>query len=157
MAAFKSGVAIRSKDMRQATSGDSVRVHYTGTLDDGTEFESSAEREPIKLTIGSGQFFPELESALVGMAEGDTKSVTLGPDNAYGRHDPQLIQSVGRDGIPAEIKLEIGTVLEAKNENGDLTPVKVVEISDENITFDANHPLAGEALTFELTLVDFVG
>ena len=157
MAAFKSGVAIQSKVMRQATGGDSVRVHYTGTLDDGTEFESSAEREPIKLTIGSGQFFPELESALVGMAEGDTKKVTLGPDNAYGRHDPQLIQSVERDSIPAEIKLEIGTILEAKNENGDLTPVKVVEISDENITFDANHPLAGEALTFELTLVDFVG
>ncbi len=157
MAAFKSGVAIQSKDMRQATGGDSVRVHYTGTLDDGTEFESSAEREPIKLTIGSGQFFPELESALVGMAKGDTKKVTLESDNAFGAYDPQLIQNVGRDSMPAEIKLEIGTILEAKNENGDLTPVKVVEISDENITFDANHPLAGEALTFELTLVDFVG
>ena len=157
MAAFESGVAIQSKDMRQATGGDSVRVHYTGTLDDGTEFESSAEREPIKLTIGSGQFFPELESALVGMAKGDTKKVTLESDNAFGAYDPQLIQNVGRDSIPAEIKLEIGTILEAKNENGDLTPVKVVEISDENVTIDTNHPLAGEALTFELTLVEFVG
>ncbi len=157
MAAFKSGVAIRSKDMRQATSGDSVRVHYTGTLDDGTKFDISAEREPIEITIGSGQFFPGLESALVGMAEGDTKKVTLGPENAYGAYDPQLIQNVGRDSIPAEIKLEIGTILEAKNENGDLTPVKVVEISDENVTLDTNHPLAGETLTFELTLVDFVG
>ena len=157
MAAFKSGVAIQSKDMRQATGGDSVRVHYTGTLDDGTEFESSAEREPIEITIGSGQFFPEIESALVGMAKGDTKKVTLEPENAYGAYDPQLTQNVGRDGIPAEIKLEIGTILEAKNENGDLTPVKVVGISDENVTFDINHPLAGLALTFELTLVEFVG
>ncbi len=157
MAAFKSGVAIQSKDMRQATGGDSVRVHYTGTLNDGTKFDSSTESEPIELTIGSGQFFPELESALVGMAKGDTKKVTLESDNAFGAYDPQLIQNVRRDSIPADIKLEIGTILEAKNENGDLTPVKVVEISDENVTFDANHPLAGEALTFELTLVEFVG
>ena len=143
--------------MRQATSGDSVRVHYTGTLDDGTEFDSSTESEPIELTIGSGQFFPELESALVGMAKGDTKKVTLKPENAFGAYDPQLIENVERELIPPEVKLEIGTVLEAKNESGDLTPVKVVEISDEKVTIDANHPLAGEALTFELTLVDFVG
>ena len=156
MAASKSGVAIQSKDMRQATGGDSVRVHYTGTLDDGTEFDSSAEREPIEITIGSGQFFPELESALVGMAEGDTKKLTLEPETAFGARNPQLIQIVGRDSIPAEIKLEIGTIFEAKNKNGDLTPVKVVEISDETVTFDANYLLAGEALTFELTLVEFV-
>ncbi len=143
--------------MRQATSGDSVRVHYTVTIDNGTEFDSSIESEPIELTIGSGQFFPELESALVGMAKGDTKKVTLKPENAFGAYDPQLIENVERELIPPEVKLEIGTVLEAKNESGDLTPVKVVEISDEKVTIDTNHPLAGEALTFELTLVDFVG
>ncbi len=143
--------------MRQTTIGDSVRVHYTGTLDDGTKFESSTESEPIEITIGSGQFFPELESALVGMAEGDTKKVTLESENAYGAYDPQLTNNVERDSIPAEIKLEIGTILEAKNENGDLTPLKVVEVSDENVTIDTNHPLVGKALTFELTLVDFVG
>ncbi len=143
--------------MRQATSGDSVRVYYTGTLDDGTEFDSSIESEPIELTIGSGQFFPELESALVGMAKGDTKKVTLKPENAFGAYDPQLIENVERELIPPEVKLEIGTVLEVKNESGDLTPVKVVEISDEKVTIDTNHPLAGESLTFELTLVDFVG
>ena len=143
--------------MRQTTIGDNVRVHYTGTLDDGTEFERSAEGEPIKITIGSGQFFPELESALVGMAVGDTKKVTLEPENAYGAYNPQLTKNVGRDSIPAEIKLEIGTILEEKNENGDLAPLKVVEISDENVTFDTNHPLADKALTFELTLVEFIG
>ena len=143
--------------MRQATSGDSVYVHYTGTLDDGSKFDSSTESEPIELIIGSGQFFPELESALVGMAEGDTKKVTLEPETAFGRHSPELILTVERDSISAEIKLEIGMVLEAKNENGEIAPVKVVEINDENVTIDTNHPLAGEALTFELTLVEFVG
>ncbi len=142
--------------MRQATSGDSVRVHYTVTLDNGTEIDSSAKGEPVEITIGSGQFLPGLESALVGMAEGDTKKVTLEPENAFGARNPQLIQIVGRDSIPAEIKLEIGTIFEAKNKNGDLTPVKVVGISDETVTFDANYLLAGEALTFELTLVEFV-
>ncbi len=148
---------IQSKDMRQATNADNVRVHYTGTLDDGTEFERSAEGEPIEITIGSGQFFPGLESALVGMAEGDTKKVTLEPENAFGAHNPELIQNIERELIPPEVKLEIGTVFELKNENGDVAPVKVVEISDENVTIDTNHPLAGEALTFELTLVEFVG
>ncbi len=143
--------------MRQATSCDSVRVYYTGTLDDGTEFDSSIESEPIELTIGSGQFFPELESALVGMAKGATKKVTLKPENAFGAYDPQLIENVERELIPPEVKLEIGTVLEMKNEKGDLTPVKVVEIGDADVTLDTNHPLAGEALTFELTLVEFVG
>ncbi len=142
--------------MRQATSGDSVRVHYTVTLDNGTEIDSSAIGEPVKITIGNEQFFPGVESALMGMAEGDTKKVTLEPENAFGVHNPQLIQTIKRDSIPAKIKLEIGTVLEAKNEKGDLTPVKVVKFSDENVTFDFNHPLAGEALTFELTLVEFV-
>ncbi len=143
--------------MRRATSGDRIRFHYKGTLDDGTEFDSSAEREPIEITIGRGQFLPGLENALMGMAEGDTKRVTLEPENAFGAYDPKLIKTVERDSIPAEIKLEIGTVLKAKNEKGDLTPVKVVEFSDKNVTVDINHPLAGKALTFELTLVEIVG
>ena len=143
--------------MRQATSGDSVRVHYTVTLDNGTEIDSSAKGEPVKITIGNEQFFPGVESALVGMAKGDTKKVTLKPKNAFGAYDPQLIENVERDLIPPEIKLEIGTVLEMKNENGDVAPVKVTEISDENVTIDTNHPLAGESLTFELTLVEIVG
>ncbi len=143
--------------MKQATTGDTVRVHYTGTLDNGTDFDSSAEREPIEIKIGSGQFFPGLESALVGMTEGDTKTVTLEPENAFGSRDPQLIHNVERDRIPAEVKLEIGAVLEASGDSGDLIRLMVVDISDEKVTLDANHPLAGEALTFELTLVEFVG
>ena len=143
--------------MRQATSGDSVRVHYTVTLDNGTEIDSSAKGEPVKLTIGNEQFFPGVESALMGMAEGDKKKVTLEPENAFGAHNPELIQNIERELIPPEVKLEIGIVLDMKNENGEVAPVKVVEISDEDVTIDTNHPLVGEALTFELTLVEFVG
>ena len=143
--------------MRQATSGDSVRVHYTVTLDNGTEIDSSAKGEPVKLTIGNEQFFPGVESALMGMAEGDKKKVTLEPENAFGVYNPELIQNIERELIPPEVKLEIGIVLDMKNENGEVAPVKVVEISDEDVTIDTNHPLVGEALTFELTLVEFVG
>ncbi len=149
--------------MRQATTGDTVRVHYTGTFDNGTEFDSSAEREPIKITIGSGQFFPGLESALVGMAEGDTKRVTLEPENAFGSRNPQLIHKVERGRIPAEIDLEIGTLFQAGDDTqvgddtGDPIRLMVVDISDKDVTLDANHPLAGEAVTFELMLVEFVG
>jgi peptidylprolyl isomerase len=143
--------------MRQATISDSICLHYTGALDDGWEFESSQPGQPIEVTIGGGQIFQALESALVGMAEGDTRRVTLPPETAYGAYSRQLIQTVGRDRIPAEIPLKIGAILEAKNDNGDLTPVKVVDIGDGTVTLDTNHPLAGEALTFELTLVGFAG
>ena len=143
--------------MRQATSGDSVRVHYTVTLDNGTEIDSSAKGEPVEITIGNEQFFPGVESALMGMAEGDTKKVTLEPENAFGAHNPELIQNIEREFIPPEVKLEIGTVLKMKDKNGDMTSVKVVEFSDNNVTLDTNHPLVGETLTFELTLVEFVG
>jgi peptidylprolyl isomerase len=143
--------------MRQATTGDTVRVHYTGTLADGTEFDSSSERDPIEVTIGSGQVIPGFEDALVGMTTGDKKSVTLDPDDAYGPHNPQLVQIVERDRIPAEIDLDVGTALQASDASGNQIRLVVVDLSDENVTLDANHPLAGKALTFDLKLVDFVG
>ena len=143
--------------MRQATIGDTVRVHYTGTLDDGTEFDSSAGRDPLEVQIGSGQIIPGLEDALVGMAEGDAKSVTLEPDAAYGPHDPQFIQVVERSRIPAEITMEVGTLLQATDSSGNQMRLQVVDFNDQEVTLDANHPLAGKALTFALTLVGFVG
>ena len=143
--------------MKQAASGDTVRVHYTGTLADGSQFDSSVGREPFELTIGSGQVIPGFEDALVGMAAGDTRSVTLEPNDAYGPHDPQLLHVVERARVPADVDLSVGTVLQASDPGGNPVRLLVVELSDDNVTLDANHPLAGKALTFELQLVEFVG
>ena len=142
--------------MRQAKMGDTVRVHYTGTLSDGTEFDSSPEHEPLELTIGSGQVICGIETALVGMSAGETKNTTLQPKEAYGTHDPQNVHSVERDGIPDEVELEIGTVFEAEDSIGNQVHLQVLEFSNRRVTFDANHPLAGRTLTIELNLVEFV-
>lgn len=143
--------------MRQATTGDTVRVHYTGTLDDGSVFDSSADRAPLEVTIGSGQVIPGFEEALVGMEEGGTKSITLEPEDAYGPRNPQLIHTVERARIPPEINLDVGIAIQAQDSGGNQIHFTVVELDDENVTLDANHPLAGKALTFAVELVGFVG
>jgi peptidylprolyl isomerase len=143
--------------MKQVANGDTVRVHYTGTFADGSEFDSSVGREPIEVTIGTGQVIPGFENALVGMAEGDAKSVTLEPEHAYGEPDDQLVQVVERTRIPAEVNLVVGSVLEASDSAGNQMRLTVVEFDNDNVTLDANHPLAGKALTFDLQLVGFVG
>jgi FKBP-type peptidyl-prolyl cis-trans isomerase 2 len=143
--------------MRQATTGDTVHVHYTGTLDDGSVFDSSADRAPLEVTIGSGQVIPGFEEALMGMTEGATKSVTLEPENAYGPHNPQMIHSVERARMPDEITLEIGIALQAEDGDGNQIQFTVIELDDENVTLDANHPLAGKALTFQVEIVGFAG
>lgn len=142
--------------MRQVTDGDTVRVHYVGTLADGTEFDNSSGRDPIEFTVGRGQVVAGFENALMGMAEGDTKSVTLEPDDAYGPHNPDLVHAVERAKIPAEVDLQVGTALQATNERGDQVRLVVIELDTDTVTLDANHPLAGKTLTFELTLVAFV-
>lgn len=141
--------------MRQATNGDTVHVHYTGTLDDGTVFDSSADRTPLEVTLGAGQIISGFEEALLGMTEGDKKSVTLAPEDAYGAHNPQLVHQVERARIPSEIALEPGTVLQAEDSNGNHLQFTVVALNEENVTLDANHPLAGKALTFAMELVAF--
>lgn len=139
--------------MRQATNGDTVHVHYTGTLDDGTVFDSSADRTPLEVTLGAGQVISGFEEALLGMTEGDKKSVTLAPEDAYGAHNPQLVHQVERARIPSEIALEPGTVLQAEDSKGNHLQFTVVALNEENVTLDANHPLAGKALTFAMELV----
>lgn len=143
--------------MRQAAIGDTVRVHYVGTLADGTEFDRSAEGSPVEFTLGGGQAITGFENALLGMVEGDKKSVTLEPETAYGPHDDQLVHVVERGDIPAEIDLEVGAALQAENASGQQVRLQVVELDADNVTLDANHPLAGKALTFGLELVGFVG
>jgi peptidylprolyl isomerase len=143
--------------MKQVATGDTVRVHYTGTFDDGSEFDSSAGREPIEVTVGTGQVIPGFEDALVGMAEGDAKSVTLEPEHAYGESDDRLVQVVERTRIPADVNLEVGSMLQASDSAGNQMRLIVVEFDNDNVTLDANHPLAGKTLTFDLRLVGFVG
>jgi peptidylprolyl isomerase len=140
--------------MSQAKQGDSVKVHYTGKLDDGTVFDSSVGREPLDFTVGAGQLIAGFDEAVVGMAVGEKKTVRVAAEQAYGPHNPEMTLQVPRSDLPADIQPELGMQLEASQEGGHSMVVTVVEVTDESVTFDANHPLAGKALTFEIEVVE---
>lgn len=141
--------------MAAAKSGDTVRVHYTGTLDDGQVFDSSRGREPIEFTVGSGQVIPGFESAIVGMEPGQERRITVPAQEAYGPHRPENVVMVGRDQFPDEISPEVGQQLQM-SQGGQNFRVTVTRVSDEGVQLDANHPLAGQNLTFDLELVEIV-
>lgn len=140
--------------MTQVKSGDTVRVHYTGTLTDGQTFDSSEGRDPLEFTVGSGQIIPGLDSAVEGMTVGDKKTVEVPVDQAYGQPDPNAQQAVPRGDIPEDIPLDLGTQLQVQTPQGQVMPVTVVEVTEEQVVLDANHPLAGKDLTFAIELVD---
>ncbi|MBV0912712.1 FKBP-type peptidyl-prolyl cis-trans isomerase [Anianabacter salinae] len=142
--------------MTQVKAGDKVRMHYTGTLEDGTTFDSSAGREPLEFTVGSGEIIPGLDNAVPGMVPGDTKKVTVPPTEAYGEHDPARAQTVPRDQIPDHIPTEVGTQLQLQTPDGQTVPVVVADVNEAEVTLDANHPLAGKALVFDVELVEIV-
>lgn len=139
--------------MTQATAGNTVRVHYTGRLNDGTVFDSSEGRDPLEFTLGAGQVIPGFDEAVTGMAVGDSTTVTIEPENAYGERRDEMVQEVSRSDIPSDIELALGMQLQASGPAGDVI-VTVIELSDESVKLDANHPLAGKALTFDLELVE---
>lgn len=139
--------------MTQVKPGDKVRLHYTGTLDDGSQFDSSAGRDPLEFTVGSGQIIPGLDREIPGMVVGDKKTVVIAAADAYGESHPDAIQAIPRSNVPAEIPLELGLQLQMQSPSGQIVPVTVVGITDEEVTLDANHPLAGKALTFAIELV----
>lgn len=139
--------------MSAAKRGDAVKVHYTGKLDDGTVFDSSEGREPLDFVLGEGQVIAGFDTAVDGMAAGDTKTVKIPADEAYGAHNPELIHKVGRDRIPNEIELEVGGQLQVEGQDGRAFAVTISDMNDEEVTLDANHPLAGQDLTFDLELV----
>ena len=139
--------------MSQAKSGDTVTIHYKGTLADGTEFDSSAGREPLEFALGSGQVIPGFDSAVDGMTVGDNKTVNIPPDEAYGQRHDQLIQEVPKSALPEEVKPEPGMQLQSQSPDGQVMNLVVTEVADETITVDGNHPLAGETLTFDIELV----
>ncbi|MEX3314689.1 peptidylprolyl isomerase [Sulfitobacter sp. PS-8MA] len=139
--------------MAEVKSGDTVQIHYTGTLQDGTTFDSSEGRDPLEFVVGSGQIIAGLDSALPGMSEGDKKVVQVASDEAYGPVNPEMRQAVPREGIPADIPLDPGTQLQMQTPEGQALPVTVVEVDETTVTLDANHPLAGKDLQFDIELV----
>lgn len=141
--------------MEQAKQGDTVRVHYTGTLDDGQEFDSSRGLDPLTFTLGTGSVIPGFDDAVTGMAVGDEKRVTIPAEDAYGPRRDELTLALPRAELPPDLELEEGTQL--RMEQGEQSLVVTVRaLDDETVTLDANHPLAGEALTFDLRLVEIV-
>ncbi len=142
--------------MTQAKSGDTVRIHYTGTLDDGTQFDSSAGRDPLEFALGGGQVIPGFDSAVDGMAIGDNKTVTIQPEEAYGQRHEQLVQQVSRSALPDDMEPAVGMQLQSQSPEGQVMMLVVTEVEEESITVDANHPLAGQALTFDIELVEIV-
>jgi peptidylprolyl isomerase len=140
--------------MTQAKTGDTVKIHYTGTLEDGTEFDSSTGREPLEFALGSGQVIPGFDNAVDGMAVGDSKTVTIPPGEAYGERHEQLVQQVPKTALPDEMKPEVGMQLQSQSPEGQVMNLVVTEVAVESITVDANHPLAGQALTFAIELVE---
>ena len=139
--------------MTQVKTGDTVRIHYRGTLQDGTQFDSSEGRDPLQFEVGSGQIIPGLDKALPGMAVGDKKSVDVPAAEAYGPRNPEARHAVPRAQIPDNIPLEVGTALQMRSPDGRAIAVTVAEVTDETVTLDANHPLAGHDLTFDIELV----
>ena len=138
--------------MTQAKQGDTVYVHYKGSLEDGTLFDSSEGNDPISFTIGAGEVITGFEEAIVGMSEGDSKTERIVPARAYGDRRDELVFSVGRDQMP-EGEVEVGDMLSVGFPDGRTASVQIAELDDESVTLDANHPLAGKTLVFELELV----
>ena len=142
--------------MAQAGKGDTVRVHYTGTLDDGTVFDSSSGGEPLEFTIGSKQVVPGFDSAVDGMSPGESETVMISAEEAYGPRHEEMVLEVDRAQVPPELDPQVGERLELKQQDGHSIPVTVTAITEMMITLDGNHPLAGENLTFEIELVEVV-
>lgn len=139
--------------MQGAKAGDTVRVHYRGTFADGSVFDSSEGRDPLQFTLGSGQVIPGFDDAVTGMSVGDERTVTIPAAEAYGTHRDDLVLVVGRDNLPPDMQVEIGDRLQLE-QDGHSFNVMVTDLTDQEITLDANHPLAGRDLTFALQLVE---
>ncbi len=138
--------------MSKAGQGDTVTVEYTGKLEDGTVFDTSRDKDPISFTIGDEEVIPGFEEAVVGMETGESKSATLPPDEAYGPRSDEMVFTVPSSELPEDLDPEVGDRLEVQSREGQTFPAVVAEIEGEQVTIDANHPLAGEELTFEIEL-----
>ena len=142
--------------MAQAKTGDTVKVHYTGKLDDDTIFDTSADREPLQFTIGQGQLIPDFEQAVVGMNPGESKTIQIPSDKAYGPHHEQMVMVVDRSAFPAELEPKVDQRLQVRQQDGQEFAVTVTDVTESKVTLDGNHPLAGEDLSFDIQLTEIV-
>jgi peptidylprolyl isomerase len=142
--------------MSKPQAGDTVRVHYTGTLEDGTQFDSSRGADPMEFALGQGQLIAGFENAVAGLVAGESCTVTLTPEDAYGESNAEMIQNVPRKLMPEGVELEPGMVLQGQADDGRVDNFTVVSFTEDTVTLDANHPLAGKSLTFEIELVEIV-
>lgn len=139
--------------MSQAKKGDTVKVHYTGRLEDGTVFDSSLEREPLEFSLGSGQMIAGFDKGVDGMSLDEEKTISIPAAEAYGEHDPARIIEIGKDQLPPDMEPEIGQKLHMQHPSGQVLTVSIMEIAEETVKLDANHELAGKDLIFDLKLV----
>lgn len=142
--------------MEQVKDGDVVRVHYTGKLTNGEQFDSSQGREPLEFTVGAGQMIKGFDDAMPGMTVGEKKTINIAADDAYGQKDENAIIEFPKENIPNDMKLDVGMQLQLRNESGQPFPVTISEIKDDIIVLDANHMLAGKELVFDIELMEIV-
>ena len=140
--------------MTTLKNGDTVKVHYTGTLDDGRVFDTSKESDPLEFKVGEGQIIPGFEQGVIGMEEGETRDIEVEPENAYGARREELVMEVPVGEFPDHITPEVGMQLQIKQQDGTPFGVVITDVADEAVTLDANHPLAGQTLYFQVELVE---
>lgn len=140
--------------MRQAKHGDTVKIHYTGKLEDETVFDSSVNREPLQFTIGAGKIIPGVEQGIIGMSPGESKTMKVSSDKAYGPHRPELVEEIERKKLPNYLQLEAGKMLQIQQPNGQTIRVLITDVTESKVTLDGNHPLAGKELIFDIQLLE---
>lgn len=142
--------------MATVQEGSIVKVHYTGKLSDGSIFDSSVQRDPLEVTLGQGKLIPGFEKAVIGMEVGDKTTADIPADEAYGARRDDLEMDIEKSQLPEEIEPEVGMQLQLNQPNGQPVPVQITKVEEESITIDANHPLAGKDLSFEIELVEIL-
>lgn len=141
----------------KATKGSKVKVHYTGRLNSGEQFDSSAGREPLEFEVGAGMMIKGFDDAVMGMAVGDKKTITIPPHEGYGESNPEMIVEFPRDRFPADLVPEVGMQLNMSNGAGQNFPVTITQVQETSVTLDANHFLAGKDLIFDIEMVEVSG
>ena len=140
--------------MAQAKAGDRVKINFTGKLEDGSVFANTADSEPLEFKLGEGKIIPSIEDAVEGMNVGESKTVKVPPEQAYGQRHDELVEVVGRDKFPKDVEPQVGQQFEVPQQEGQPMVIRVVDVSEQTVTLDGNHPLAGRDLSFELELLE---